>query len=61
MTDQPEKRGETEDAEADFVGHKRQPTAPSEAQAATDDDGADFEGHMHKGPEKRLDGKRLDG
>jgi hypothetical protein len=60
MTDQPEKRGETEDVEADFEGHKHA-NASSDAQAVTDDDGADFEGHMHKGPEKRLDGKRLDG
>ncbi|MCY7303786.1 MAG: hypothetical protein LH654_12300 [Thermoleophilia bacterium] len=53
MTDQPEKKSETEDVEADFEGHKIK-VAPSDAKTATDDDSADFEGHkMVLGPEKK--------
>ena len=50
MTDQPEKKSETEteDAEADFEGHRKSYPAPSDAKAATDDDDADFEGHRQK-------------
>jgi hypothetical protein len=50
MTDQPEKtsENETEDAEADFEGHRRTLSAPSDSTAATDDDDADFEGHRQK-------------
>ncbi len=47
MTDQPEKKSETEDAEVDFEGHRAK-DGPSDAKAATDDDGADFEGHRQK-------------
>ncbi len=53
MTDQPEKKSETEDVEADFEGHKIK-VAPEDAKTATDDDSADFEGHkMVLGPEKK--------
>ena len=54
MTDQPEKKSETEDVEADFEGHRQKGGgAPSDAKSATDDDSADFEGHrMVSGPEK---------
>ena len=55
MTDQPEKRTDTEETTEDFEGHKVK--APeknkdiSEALNAADDD-ADFEGHSFAGVEK---------
>lgn len=58
MTDQPEKKGETEDVEADFEGHRLgSPEKVGRLGDITDvkaanDDGADFEGHRLSGPEK---------
>ena len=60
MTDQPEKKSETEDVDADFEGHRlsgagedraSSATSPT-SKAANEDDGADFEGHRLVGPEK---------
>jgi hypothetical protein len=49
MTDQPEKKSETEDVDADFEGHSMDVKGVkgdiSDVKGATDDDGADFEGH----------------
>ncbi len=56
MTDQPEKKSETEDVEADFEGHRlsgpEKLSDISDVKAASADDGADFEGHRLAGPEK---------
>jgi len=61
MTDQPEKIRETEDAEADFEGHKL--TGPEKAADTTDtmaaaDEDADFEGHRF-GPDKAAGTEKL--
>lgn len=59
MTDQPEKRSETEDVEEDFDGHRLGGPEKlgkkgdiSDVRSASDDDSADFEGHRLSGPEK---------
>ena len=57
MTDQPEKKSETEDVDADFEGHRLSgPEKLSRLSDITDvksrdDDGADFEGHRLSGPD----------
>jgi len=55
MTDQPEKKGETEDVDADFEGHRlagpERLSDITDVKSATDDD-SDFEGHRLAGPEK---------
>ena len=62
MSDQPEKRSETEDVAEDFEGHRQhgpEKTADtSDMRAATEDEGADFEGHRHAGPEKTAGSER---
>ena len=59
MTDQPEKKSETEDVDADFEGHRLSGPEKlgklgdiADVKGASDDDGADFEGHRLSGPEK---------
>jgi len=54
MTDQPERKNETEEAAADFEGHRLQgpdfKQGIGDVKQATDDD-ADFEGHRLMGPD----------
>jgi len=53
MTDQPEKKSETEGA--DFEGHRlsgpERLSDITDVKAANEDDGADFEGHRLSGPD----------
>jgi len=57
MTDQPERKSETEDVEADFEGQRlggspERKSDTTDVKSTTEDDGADFEGHRLSGPEK---------
>ena len=58
MTDQPEKKSETEEVDADFEGHRlsgpeRASRDITDVKAANEDDGADFEGHRLSGRRSR--------
>ena len=59
MTDQPERKSETEDVDADFEGQRLSGPEKigklgdiTDVQSANEDDGADVEGHRLSGPEK---------
>ena len=59
MTDQPEKKSETEDVDTDFEAHRLSGPEKigkygdtTDVKSNTDEDGADFEGHRLSGPEK---------